>query len=128
MFFSLFLPQSQTRLHSLFHPIIIQRLYAPFACSSLRQGERRPENPLGTSRIAASRKERERTNALTKHSSLSEVVRSHVVTCFYHFHLIMPGKSLQSLYLFASTSDTQERGWTRISSVPHRLGIALGSL
>ena len=125
---SKFLPQSQTRLQYLFHPLMIQRFCAPFACYYLRQCERRPGNPLGTSRIAASRKGRERTNALTKHYSLGEVVRSHIATCFYHFHLIMPGKSLQSLYVCASKSNTQERGWTRILSVPHCLGIALGSL
>ena len=109
LFFSLFLPQPRTRLHSLFHPVMIQRFYAPFTCSYRRQCERGAENPHGTFRIAASSKERERTKALTKRSFLREVVRSHVVKYFYHFHLIMPGKSLQSLYVCASKSDTQSK-------------------
>src|SRR5204863_9444053 len=64
IFFSLFLPQPQTRLHYLFQPVIIQRFSAPCTWYYLRSCERGAENPRGTLRVAASSKERERTKSL----------------------------------------------------------------
>ena len=73
----------------------------------LRSCERGSKNPRGPIRVTASSKERERTKALTKHSFLRERVRFHVAKYFCHFHLIMPGKSLQYLHVYASKSDTK---------------------
>src|SRR5690349_19246189 len=62
-------------------------------------------------RAAVRRKERGRTTHWTKQHCLHEVVRSRMAGCPSHFHLILSGRSLQSLHVCASKKgDTLKDG------------------